>query len=162
MHLNETEAVYVFILLSLGIVIYEIYREHRKKRRLGKIQYKVVTVNRNFFIVTWILITISLMAGKIALKGSVLFAIPWGIIGLLAIVSIFRDNEIREKGISTSNDIIEWSDIQYYKSIDESTVEIVTNKKTFWRKNKRLRWDVEERKFVELLGILEKHITSQT
>lgn len=141
------------------------------RKQLGRLEYRVFTVFKSFGMFMFV----SLLALRIGQytygvytyfkRGStIMLSIRGGIypipVILLAIYLIYRDEEIREKGIYDGFSILKWQDIKCFTMKTEKIIAVTTNKKSlFSKENKKIEWEVNDKeKMHRVKDVLNKYI----
>ncbi|SET60969.1 hypothetical protein SAMN05660297_02911 [Natronincola peptidivorans] len=156
----------LFILLSM--LIHSIYI----RKQLGRLEYRVFTIFQSL----GILIVVSIMVFSMgstthyyltsyfrSYDTTYLILIIRDIQAiaykLLFIYSLFRNGEIREKGIYANFSVLKWQDIKYFTIKTEEIMEVTTNKKSvFSKKDKIVKWEVDNKEKIDILkGLLNEH-----
>ncbi|MCC5910987.1 MAG: hypothetical protein JJT76_11180 [Clostridiaceae bacterium] len=159
---------FIAIPILLGIAANSIYI----RKQLGRLEYRVFTRLQSAGMVVFILMLILRIGMAIygltsyyksydtILLVFVIRDIAPSAINLLVIYLLYKNGEIREKGIYANFSILEWQSIKYFAVKTEEIIEITTNKKSvFNKKGKKVKWEVDNKEKINTIkGLLSRYI----
>lgn len=155
-------------------ICYLLFKELNRKHYLGDRVLKVKHVTKNYFLFFWIflmglwlyiLVSSIMTAAKfdsfndLFFKRSIILFFANMILAILNIIRNLKNREIRQKGITTSEGLINWKDIKSHSWINDNEVVIIISRKViFWQKEIKKVWKVNRDQKVKVEELLTRFI----
>ncbi len=162
----------IMILILAIYTLAHIYTSLRNKIELGKTKLRIKPKYMNITIIMFIFLGFFwilsgyhdyqsyLQKNRLSDLEDILSAIAMIDVSILTIINQYKMGQIRRKGVNTLFRKYKWEELEgYYYYYYNSEIILCTNKKSlFFKKNKEIKWRVEECQVNNIKKILDKHI----